>query len=262
MAATKVLLNIFLVLYYLAFAGVLYGVLATGGRTGSDWAGGTWHAFFRSPAAFFSSCLRCFIIFPTVAPRNYSSSPCRAFCGCRFSFCWVWYTYFQQAYSCMSVFERKDRAMFSDIIETFKHMKLRTCMYVNPLDYNTVTTFIEGYDYGMRRCLLEGFYEWLVMKYGEECSMGWPYLAVMILERERSGADSPPLDDRMAIDKLFDLLEEFLLIKQDRSRGTRWIYAQYEQWYSEYDKRLDEEIKREFAENGWEIYKEDEKDEE
>lgn len=49
----KVLLNIFLVLYYLAFAGVLYGVLATGGHTGSNWAGWYVARFFSFPCCLF-----------------------------------------------------------------------------------------------------------------------------------------------------------------------------------------------------------------
>ena len=136
---------------------------------------------------------------------------------------------------------KKGKEMLSDVIVLFENIKKRTSMYIYPVNYDTVASMIIGYNLAMRGCLLDGFQEWITIKFGDKCQLVWDRIILLLTFPDNPGAHCSPIpDDRLAIDKLFDLLEEFLLIKQDRNRGTRWIYAQYEQWLKEIEMRQEE----------------------
>jgi hypothetical protein len=126
--------------------------------------------------------------------------------------------------------------MLASIIELFQHIKKRTSMYVLPVDYHTVASFISGYDFAMNCCLLDGFEEWLCMKINDKREFTWQHLVLFLAFPDNPWAHCRPVtDNRLAIDMMFDLLEEFLTIKNEKNRGARWIYAQYEKWLNNYN---------------------------
>jgi len=123
----------------------------------------------------------------------------------------------------------------TDIIEFFKHIKTRTSMYIQPVKYDSVVALMTGYDLATDDFLLQGFHEWLVLKLGYRSNFYWGRLILMLAFPETSleelHGDKLSIEDReIAIATLFNELEEFYLIKKDRNKGLRWIYAQYEEF--------------------------------
>ena len=137
----------------------------------------------------------------------------------------------------------------NNFIELCRGIKSRPNMYMHPVQYYSAVNLVTGYDYATNSLLLEGFHEWLNVRLGFRCSWHWGRLFQMIvfpktpdLFEKWSKVEPSVEQDKLAISKLFDELEEFYLIKKDRNKGLRWIYAQYD----ELCKKEDEEIDKEF----------------
>ncbi|MGD0900966.1 MAG: hypothetical protein ABR915_24300, partial [Thermoguttaceae bacterium] len=56
----------------------------------------------------------------------------------------------------------------------FAHLRRAPGMFVWHVSYDTVTSFIEGYDTALQSGPLRGFREWLVVKNNGGNSLGWP----------------------------------------------------------------------------------------
>jgi len=102
---------------------------------------------------------------------------------------------------------------------------------------------VTGYDLATDDLLLEGFHEWLLVKLGCRCEFYWGCLIPCIAFPDNLNLfeewtkNKPSIEqENIAITTLFNELEEFYLVKKDRNKGLRWIYAQYD----ELCKRLDD----------------------
>ena len=98
-----------------------------------------------------------------------------------------------------------------DFRSHLRSVRRRPGMYfVGPVSYDTITTYVFGIDEGASGALLTGFYEFLLLKLGEQDNLAWPGLVLRL-----AFGDTPPRplseeDEAKAIDFLFDLLDEFL----------------------------------------------------
>jgi hypothetical protein len=95
-------------------------------------------------------------------------------------------------------------------------------MYFGPggLDFDTLVAFVVGFDLGTHGRLLEGFREYLILRLGEESSLGWPGLAIAVSAPQAAPRPTTPDDDHQAAVGLFDLLDEYLAeFPEDRSRS-------------------------------------------
>nr|WSW49412.1 hypothetical protein OG296_40880 [Streptomyces sp. NBC_01001] len=101
-----------------------------------------------------------------------------------------------------------------------KNARLRPRMYGLNGSFSDYVAFLVGYDTGLAGSLLGGFSEWVAHKSdGVGSNLFWPYLVL----RESgvydwAGFDWHQLnsdDDACAVERLFQLLEEFEQRKQD-----------------------------------------------
>jgi excisionase family DNA binding protein len=101
--------------------------------------------------------------------------------------------------------------------------------FVEPVSYDTITTYIFGMDQGASGALLTGFHEFLLLRLGEQDNLAWPGLVLRLAH----GGDRPtPLskeDEVIAIDYLFDLLDEFLAEIRD-AHELRRLFHEYFFW--------------------------------
>jgi hypothetical protein len=92
------------------------------------------------------------------------------------------------------------------------------------------TVFVTGLDAGAGWGLLEGFREFLLVKIDQESSLWWPVLVVWLVEPVgHKQVDYRKLDaeaDAAATAKLYELLDEFLVVRQGRG-GLAQIFGDY-----------------------------------
>lgn len=86
----------------------------------------------------------------------------------------------------------------------------RAGMYIDPVRFETVVAFVNGYNLATDNTLLFGFREWLQVKLGRRSALVWSHL---ILEHEglleRSGNADQALQDQMT-QAVFSNLRAFL----------------------------------------------------
>jgi len=123
----------------------------------------------------------------------------------------------------------------TDFIDFCRSIKTRPSMFLWPVKYYSAVNLVIGYNYAVDSLLLEGFHEWLILKLGFRCEFYWGRLIPMIVFPETPDLleewreDKPSIEqEKMAIIRLADELEEFYQVKKDQNRGLRWIYAQYD----------------------------------
>jgi len=97
-------------------------------------------------------------------------------------------------------------------------------MFLSSVEFDGMTAFLNGYDIAQSGGFLVGFREWLIVQANGDSNLAWSALVLRVLEK-RHGL---PQSDK-AIDGLFDLLEEFIAIR-DLHEGLRQIYVKYEGW--------------------------------
>lgn len=125
-----------------------------------------------------------------------------------------------------------------DYKQLFDGIRHRTSMYLRSGSYDSITAFVSGCDAGNDFCLLLGFREWLIVRANGGNNLSWEGLA---LEIAFPGHPSPstapelsPENNRIAIDVLFDLLDEFF-----EARGPRHelaaIFRSYQEWLEKQD---------------------------
>jgi hypothetical protein len=106
-------------------------------------------------------------------------------------------------------------------------------MYFQRETYAVVAAFVLGYDAACEGGLLAGFREWLIVRLGTGSNLSW---SALVLHAAFPDAASPqdeasvsPAAERHAIDKLFDLLEEFDSTRA-KPDGLKDIFLQYEKF--------------------------------
>jgi hypothetical protein len=110
-------------------------------------------------------------------------------------------------------------------------MMERPGMFVQPVNYDTICSFLDGYDMATKGGLLAGFHEWLVTKVGYGNNLAWPFLAEHILfpEAEDPHAERRAGEPKVMVDSLIEILREFFA-EQDSHRGLHGIYLRYDRW--------------------------------
>jgi hypothetical protein len=102
------------------------------------------------------------------------------------------------------------------------------------MGFDSVASYIEGYDAALSGGLLVGFREWLVVKVDQGNNLSWT--ALVRLPLEVSGVLGPPdgqrrtdAQEREAVEFLFVTLENYLAVRSERV-GLRRVFLEYENW--------------------------------
>jgi hypothetical protein len=113
----------------------------------------------------------------------------------------------------------------------FRHLRSHTDELVSPATYDTVTSYVLGYDAGTGGTALAGFLEWLAMKSGRPAAT-WPQL---VAELAFDGLAPPKPytgdEDRVAINAVFYWLDMFL--HETGEAGQRDVFRRFETWEGE-----------------------------
>ena len=121
-----------------------------------------------------------------------------------------------------------------DYRDLFRSVKRHPGMFVHNGTYDETSAFVHGCDAGNDYCLLDGFREWLVVKLGGYNEFAWSALILYIAfpghPNPQEACRESPENNRVAIDKLFDLLDEFFEVKGPRHEGLVTIFLQYREW--------------------------------
>ena len=105
--------------------------------------------------------------------------------------------------------------------ELFANVRRRPLMYLPDAGFAASTSFVVGCNAANAHALLTGFTPWLATRAG--CVGGSDVLA------RRGTRQLDPEVDARAVATLFDLLDEFLELR-DEADGLRRIFAAYERW--------------------------------
>ncbi|WP_191843256.1 hypothetical protein [Catellatospora chokoriensis] len=137
--------------------------------------------------------------------------------------------------------------MISHFRDLFGHVRLRPGMY-GVQTYAETASFVTGCDAATGWLLLEGFHEWLMVQLDAESSLTWSALILeLTLGTERPSARQLSAEaEAAAHDRLFDLLDQFLAVKEQRD-GLRQVFAAYSARRAEWDALLAEELDDEDA---------------
>ena len=100
---------------------------------------------------------------------------------------------------------------------------------VNPKSYDSLETYIQGIDDGASGALLTGFYEFLLLKLGEQDNLAWPGLVLRLAFGDYRSRPLSEGDEAIAIDHLFDLLDEFLAEIRG-PHALRRLFHEYVLW--------------------------------
>ncbi|AVT39129.1 hypothetical protein [Plantactinospora sp. BB1] len=119
----------------------------------------------------------------------------------------------------------------SNYRDLFADIRRRPGMWLIRADFASVVSFVDGCNEGNARALLTGFQPWLVTRAG--CLDNHLWWSIVAHLTEPVGAKNvrdlgPELDAR-AVETLFDLLDEFLELR-DEHDGLRRVYAVHEEW--------------------------------
>jgi hypothetical protein len=112
-------------------------------------------------------------------------------------------------------------------------VRTHTGMYIFPETYDGVSAYLSGYDHALEGALLIGFREWLVMRLGVGANLWWTELIPPLAfpeSKEPWKRPSTHKENRVAIDKLFELMSEFAAELGDDEAATK-IRSDYEKWY-------------------------------
>ncbi|MEU8078802.1 hypothetical protein AB0B31_25615 [Catellatospora citrea] len=125
--------------------------------------------------------------------------------------------------------------MMSHFRDLFRLVGLRPGMY-GVQNYAETTAFVTGCDAATGWMLLEGWREWLLVRLGSESSLVW---SALVLELTPGVGLQPARHlsaeaETAAHDQLFDLLDQFLTVKEQRD-GLRQVFAEYAARRREWD---------------------------
>ncbi|MFI2709083.1 hypothetical protein ACH495_02980 [Micromonospora sp. NPDC018662] len=115
--------------------------------------------------------------------------------------------------------------------DLFANIRKRPKMWLIREDFASVVAFIEGCDQANARTLLTGFQPWLVTQAGCLDNHVWWSIVAHLTEPigPKNFRDMGPDLDARTVESLFDLLDEFLELR-DEHDGMNRIFAAHEQW--------------------------------
>jgi hypothetical protein len=119
----------------------------------------------------------------------------------------------------------------SNYRELLANLRKRPLMYLIREDFATVAAHIDGYDLGHNHALLTGFREWLVTQVGcNDQHVWWSLVAQLTPPAGHKSIRTWDAEtDALAVETLFDLIDEFLELR-DEHDGMLRIYAAYGKW--------------------------------
>ncbi len=92
-----------------------------------------------------------------------------------------------------------------------QNLKKRGGMYVYPVTFEALVSYIAGYNHGVvnsgGESVLDAFQEWLERRIGHSCSLSWPALVRDVFAKKIQ---------EKAIPTLFELFEEFFAEKKQK----------------------------------------------
>ncbi|MFF5056545.1 hypothetical protein ACFY1S_25515 [Micromonospora sp. NPDC000663] len=119
----------------------------------------------------------------------------------------------------------------TDYRDLFATVRKRPKMWLIRGDFASVVAFVEGCNQANARTLLIGFQPWLVTRAG--CLNNHVWWSIVAHLTEPVGLtnvrDTDPDLDARTVETLFDLLDEFLELR-DEDDGLNRIFAAHEQW--------------------------------
>jgi len=117
--------------------------------------------------------------------------------------------------------------------DLFTNIRKRPGMWLIREDFATVVAFVEGCNQANAQSLLTGFQPWLVTQAGSFNSHVWWSIVAHLTEPvgPKNFRDMDAALDARAVETLFDLLDEFLELR-DEHNGLNRIFAAHEQWRS------------------------------
>jgi len=122
--------------------------------------------------------------------------------------------------------------------ELFEHLRKRPGMF-GVKTYAETAAFIDGCNAGTGGTLLQGFREWLEMRYGQPCSLVWPSMILLLMTPPLGGnyRNLEPDAEAVAQDRMFELLDEFLAAKEPRD-GLYSIFGEHRIWHDTWTREL------------------------
>ena len=117
--------------------------------------------------------------------------------------------------------------------EIFASVRRRTGMYLQQETYAVVAAFVLGFDQAYEGGVLVGFREWLATCLMVGSNLSWPAL---VLQASFPNTESPEdavhanaKSERLAIETLFDLLDEFEKVRS-KPNGLQDVFLAYQRW--------------------------------
>lgn len=117
---------------------------------------------------------------------------------------------------------------FKAALEHLSNVCTRTGMFVDPDTYEGFCAYIQGYDAATTYSLLRGFREWLVLRLGDGSNLAWTALVEDVIGARRRQAASD-VEERAAIDQLFELIRDFIVERGDDVEAAG-IFSRYAEW--------------------------------
>ncbi|WP_157978990.1 MULTISPECIES: hypothetical protein [Nocardia] len=120
-----------------------------------------------------------------------------------------------------------------DYRQLFVEISKRPGIYGLDGSFGQFVAFLNGVDAGNDWRLLTGFREWLVVRLGDGNNLVWSGLVLhLAFPSQQSGwreLVADPQDNRIAVDMLFGLLDEFLTRRTEHGELVR-IFDEYLTW--------------------------------
>ncbi|MDG4840286.1 hypothetical protein O7631_27480 [Micromonospora sp. WMMD967] len=115
--------------------------------------------------------------------------------------------------------------------DLFANIRNRPRMWLVREDSASVVAFIEGCNQANAGTLLTGFQPWLVTQAGCLDNHVWWSIVAHLVEPigPKDIRDMDPDLDARTVESLFDLLDEFLELRDERD-GLNRVFAAHEQW--------------------------------
>lgn len=119
-----------------------------------------------------------------------------------------------------------------DFRAQLRSLRRRPGMHLIAPSYDSTVAYIEGMDDGASGALLTGFREFLLLKLGHQDSRAWSGLALRLALDDDRPRPTSVHEEAVALDRLFDLLDEFLAeIRGDDA--IQRLFHEYVLWSSE-----------------------------
>jgi hypothetical protein len=112
-----------------------------------------------------------------------------------------------------------------------RQVRIRPGIYFGSgdLTFDRLVAFVVGLDIGAQGGLLDGFREYLILRIGEESSLWWPGVAIRVSRPDATSRPATDEDDRMAVEDIVGLLDEFLA-EFPVGRSRKRLFQEYYLW--------------------------------